>query len=85
MKFSKFMIKWFKRFVDSGFSFYVANEHYFLLHHSVLNIKLNLLKMQSHKFFYKKKPISNILRVHKTNTVKQAARSNRLTKLQTDS
>lgn len=52
MKFSKFMIKWFKMFVDSGFSLYVANEHYFLLHHSVLNVKLNLLKMQSHELFF---------------------------------
>lgn len=55
MKFSKSMIKWFKKFVDSGFSLYVANENYFLLHHSVLNIKLNLLKMQSHKSLNKKK------------------------------
>lgn len=56
MQLSKFMIKWFNKFVDSGFSLYVANEHYVLLHHSVLNIKLNLLKMQSlTNFLIKKK------------------------------
>lgn len=80
------MIKWFKKFVDSGFSLYVANEHYFLLHHFVLNIKLNLLKMQSlTNFQIKKKTNLQYFTCSQNLTVKQTARSNRLTKLQTDS